>query len=48
MEMYPWHTNDDRLKQFLGLSFMSFLNYCQAVLKGSHLQGANKVTYEGC
>ena len=49
-EKYPWHTKDDRLKQFLGLNFVksvpqTFVDYCKAAMKRSHLQGASSNTY---
>ena len=52
VEKYPWRTKDDRLKQFLGLNFaksvpQTFVDYCKAAMKESHLQGVSSNTYEG-
>ena len=41
-ERYPWHTNDNRLRQFLGLNFInhvpdSICSYCQSAIHGERL-----------
>ena len=51
-ERYPWHTNDDRLRQFLGLNFIknvpdSFRSYCHSAIRGERHQANDTFSYEG-
>ena len=51
-ERYPWHTSDNRLKQFLGLNFIknvpdTFREYCTAAMRGQRCQGNDNFSYEG-
>ena len=51
-ERYPWHTNDNRLRQFLGLNFInnmpdSFRSYCQSAIRGEQLQANDNISFEG-
>ena len=46
---FPWHTNQERLKQFTGLNFVksvpeNFRCYCEAAIRGEK----SLFTYEGC
>ena len=51
-QRFPWHTNDQNLSHFLGLSFTkgvpdSFRIYCQAALRGENHHESNDFEYKG-
>ena len=51
IERYPRHTNDNRLRQFLGLNYInnmpdSFRSYCQSAIRGEQLQANDNISFE--
>ena len=49
---FPWHTNEEKLKQFVGLNFVknvpeSFTSYCQTAIRGENLS-EGLFSFEGC
>ena len=51
-ERYPWHTTDDRLRQFLSLNFIknlpdSFHSYCNSAIRGDQHPANDNFSYEG-
>ena len=52
LRRFPWHTNQERLKKFLGLNFFknvpeTFHSYCQAAIRGENLD-KSLFCFEGC
>ena len=52
LRRFPWHTNQEKLKQFAGLNFVrnvpeTFRTYCQAAIRGEN-RSENQFSYEGC